>query len=136
MQTQIGLSVAPAPKVAPSLPVYVLAVRAAKSRWVGVATWCPRGGSSCLASAEDAFRMAGFSVDDGASQVAWGESISRQKNYSPGVNMQEVGASVAEVSEWADLRRAKEYLAAGWNLDSQPEAKAVAIKHGLIRCAV
>lgn len=119
-----------------ALAPYILARRTKGKKWVGVAAWLPDTGETCLASAESAFLRAGYAVESlpgpGGLAVGWGDVFRRQKNYSEPAPLAAIRATVAEVGEWADLARAREYIAQGWNLESQPAALAAAIRAGLI----
>lgn len=122
-----------------TLPPYILARRTKAKKWVGVAAWLPDTGETCLASAESAFVMAGYTVESlpgaGGLAVGWGDVFRRQKNYSEPDPLTLIRATVAEVGEFSDLSRAREYIRNGWNIESQPAALAAAIRAGLIPAA-
>jgi hypothetical protein len=126
-----GLAAKPA-----ALPPYILARRTKGKKWEGVAAWQPDTGQTCLATAEDAFRRAGYTVESlpgpGGLAVGWGDVFRRQKNYTQPAPLAVISGTVSEVGEWADLARAREYIANGWNLESQPEALAAAKRAGLV----
>ena len=115
---------------------YILARRTKSKKWEGVAIWSPQSGETCLAIAEYAFAMAGFPVAQlpGADQygVKWADHLRGAKNYREAAPLREIGGTVESVTAWNDLRRAREYLARGWSLETQPEALAAAKRAGLI----
>lgn len=123
------------------MSAYIYAIRLAKKqkgvKWLGLARWNPLTGSSCIAVAEDAFRLAGYDVkNDGgfADVVYWEDRITQQKNYRPSdQGLADVPFTVEQVTEFRDLQRAKDYIARGWDLECQPEAKAAAIRAGLLK---
>jgi hypothetical protein len=125
------------PNTSPAaLAPYLLARRTKSRKWEGVAAWFPDSPQTCLASAESAFRLAGYTVESlpgvGGLAVGWGETFRRQKNYREPAPLAEIRATVAEVEEFADLARAREYLRNGWDLETQPEALAAARRAGLV----